>query len=283
MTQVVRTIGDVRAQVRAARRRGEAVGLVPTMGALHEGHLSLLRTARPECGFVAISIFVNPTQFGPHEDLGAYPRDLERDVAAATSVGVDLVFAPSGGEMYPGEPLTTVRVAGLTERLCGPLRPGHFDGVTTVVAKLFGIFQPDRAYFGEKDFQQLQVIRRMVADLNMPLQVVGCPTVREPDGLALSSRHRYLSPEERQVAPALYAALRAGAEIVRRGGSGREAEEAVRAALATEPRFRLQYVEALRPETLLPDDQPGPPLVIAAAAHLGTTRLVDNVVVRHQE
>ena len=278
MTPVVKTIAEVRAQTRAARQRGDVIGLVPTMGALHQGHLSLMRAARADCGFVTISIFVNPTQFGPQEDFAAYPRDLERDVAAAAGVGVDLVFAPEVAEMYPDEPRTTVHVAGLTERLCGPHRPGHFDGVATVVAKLFGIFQPDRAYFGEKDFQQLQVIRRLVADLNVPVEVIGCPTLREPDGLALSSRNRYLSPEERRAAPALYAALQAGAEAVRGGGTGRAAEAAVRVALAAEPRFQLQYVEALRPETLQPDDEPGPPLVIAAAAFLGTTRLIDNVV-----
>ncbi len=277
--QLAHTINEVREHVRDAQQRGWSIGLVPTMGALHEGHLSLMRAARERCGYVAISIFVNPTQFGPAEDFEAYPRELHGDLAAAEAVGMDLVFAPSVEEMYPGEPATTVTVARLTDRLCGAFRPGHFAGVTTVVAKLFNIIQPDCAYFGEKDFQQLQVIHKMVADLHLPIEIVSCATVREPDGLALSSRNKHLSPDERRVAPKLYEALRAGARVVRQGGAGREAQDVVRDALAAEPLFRLQYVEAVRPDTLEPDDEPGPPMVVAAAAFLGSTRLIDNVVV----
>jgi len=280
--QVARTIAETRVAIAAARRVGERVGLVPTMGALHEGHLSLVRRARGECDFVVLSIFVNPTQFAPGEDYARYPRAEARDLALAKAEGVDLVFAPSAEEMYPAGAATTVHVSGLTEVMCGPFRPGHFDGVTTVVAKLFAITMPDRAYFGEKDFQQLQVLRQMARDLNLPVEVVGCSTVREPDGLALSSRNAYLSEEERRVAPALHRALLAGAEAALRGGRAEDAEEAVRAALATEPRFQLQYVEARRPDTLQRDDLPGPPFVIAAAAYLGATRLIDNVVVERE-
>jgi pantoate--beta-alanine ligase len=280
--QTARTIADARAAVEAARREGKTVGCVPTMGALHVGHLSLVRRAREECGFVVVTIFVNPTQFAPGEDYAQYPRQGERDLELAEAEGVDLVFAPSAEEMYPPEAATTVHVAELTDVLCGPHRPGHFDGVTTVVAKLFGIVMPDRAYFGEKDYQQLQVIRRMAQDLNLPVEVIGCPTVREPDGLAVSSRNAYLSPEQRHAAPALRRALLAGARVVLRGGTAAEAEEGVRAALASEPMFRLQYAEARRPDTLRRDDRPGPPMVIAAAAYLGSARLIDNVLVERE-
>jgi pantoate--beta-alanine ligase len=277
--QVARTITEAYVVVAATRWAGDTVGLVPTMGALHEGHLSLIRRAREECDFVALSIFVNPIQFAPGEDYARYPRAEEQDLARAEAEGVDLVFAPSTEEMYPDGALTTVHVDELTEVMCGPFRPGHFDGVTTVVAKLFAIMMPDRAYFGQKDFQQLQVIRRMARDLNLPVGVVGCPTIREPDGLALSSRNQYLSEAERRAAPALQRALREGARAAASGGRAEEVEEAVRAALASEPRFQLQYVEARRPDTLRRDDLPGPPFVIAAAAHLGKTRLIDNVVI----
>lgn len=277
--QVVRTVQEAHKAVEGARQIGKTVGCVPTMGALHEGHLSLIRRARVECDFVVITIFVNPTQFAPWEDYTEYPRQERRDLEVAASEGVDIAFVPTVEEMYPPGSATTVHVAGLTEVMCGPHRPGHFDGVTTVVTKLLNITSPHRAYFGQKDFQQLQVIRRMVTDLNLPVEVVACPTVREADGLALSSRNAYLSPEERQVAPALYQALQAGARVISSGGTAAEAEEVVRSALATEPRFRLQYVEARRPDTLLRDDCPGPPMVIAAAAYLGTTRLIDNILV----
>lgn len=275
--QVVRTKSEVRAAVAQARGAGQSIGLVPTMGALHAGHLALVERAVAECDFVAVSIFVNPTQFGPNEDLAKYPRSFEADVAQCTAAGAELIFAPGVEEMYAPDAVTTVQVAELTEGLCGQFRPGHFDGVTTVVCKLLNIAAPDRAYFGEKDYQQLVVIRRMVRDLDLPVQVIGCPTVREPDGLAMSSRNQYLSAEERAAAPALRAALLAGAERARAGATGSEVERTVAEALATEPRFRPQYIRAVDPETLERLCNRGAPMVIAAAAYLGATRLIDNI------
>ena len=274
---VVADIAGVRAAIGEAKKRGHRVGLVPTMGALHQGHLSLIKTARVECDFMAISIFVNPTQFGPNEDCKQYPREPEQDAQKAEQAGVDLIFAPSVQEMYPEGHCTYVQVEGLTEGLCGRYRPGHFRGVTTVVAKLLNIVEPDVAYFGEKDYQQLMVIKRMVQDLDMPVEIVSGPTVREPDGLALSTRNQYLNAEQRQAAPLLYQALQAGAEIVRAGATGVQAAEHVRKILAQEPLFRVQYVDAVHPETLQPAEYGGPPMVIAAAAYLGDTRLIDNV------
>lgn len=275
--QVVRTKKEVRQAVRSAREAGRRIGFVPTMGALHAGHLALVERAVDECDYVVVSIFVNPTQFGPNEDLEKYPRSFDADVAACTAAGVDIVFAPDVEEMYAPDACTTVHVAGLTEGLCGRFRPGHFDGVTTVVSKLLNIVCPDRAYFGEKDYQQLVVIRRMVRDLDFPVEIVGCPTVREADGLALSSRNQYLSADERAAAPALYAALQVGAERARAGATGEQVEAAVREALAAEPRLRPQYVEAVDPETLERLGGRSGPMVIAAAAYLGDTRLIDNV------
>ena len=275
--QLVHTIAETRTAVTGARAQGHSVGLVPTMGALHAGHLSLIRAARQREGWVGVSIFVNPTQFGPQEDLASYPRTLEADAARCEQAGVDLVFAPMAEEMYPEGFATTVHVAGLTERLCGQFRPGHFDGVTTVVGKLLGIFRPDRAYFGEKDYQQLVVVQRMAADLNLPVEIVGCPTVREADGLALSSRNRCLTPQQRAVAPRLREALLAGAEVLRGGGSGEEAQARASEVLAGEPQFRVQYVEVVDPQTLEPSPGRGLPVVLAAAAYLGDTRLIDNL------
>ncbi|HJN16981.1 MAG TPA: pantoate--beta-alanine ligase [Armatimonadota bacterium] len=277
--QVARTISDVRAAVEAARATGQTVGCVPTMGALHEGHLSLVRRAGGECDYVIVTIFVNPTQFAPGEDLESYPKPETTDLELAEREGVDLAFIPTPDDMYPEGARTTVHVADLTDGMCGPHRPGHFDGVATVVAKLLNITTPTRAYFGEKDYQQLQVIRRLARDLDMPVEIIGCSTVREPDGLAMSSRNAYLSAEDREIAPKLNAALRIGAEVIARGGTASEAESAAVAALASEPRFLIQYIEARRPDTLRRDEIPGPPMVIAAAAYLGETRLIDNVVV----
>jgi len=264
---------------RAEAMKGRSVGFVPTMGALHEGHLSLVRRCRAENDFTVVSIFVNPTQFGPTEDLESYPRTLDADCAALEAIGCDLVFAPRTEDMYDSDHSTWVVVEGLTEVLCGRFRPGHFRGVTTVVAKLFNIVRPDRAYFGQKDYQQLKVIERMVRDLNFGIEIVACPTVREADGLAMSSRNKYLSAEERAIAPALYAALAKAAEAVRGGASGRQAEEIVRRELAAVPGFELQYVEAVHPETLERVEEAGPPMVIAAAAFLGRARLIDNVII----
>ncbi len=277
--RTVSKISQTRPIISSAKQRGERVGLVPTMGALHAGHIALIETARAQDDFVAISIFVNPTQFGPADDYQAYPRRLEQDAQMAQQAGVDLIFAPSAEEMYGEEFATYVEVEGLTDGLCGRYRPEHFRGVTTVVAKLLNIIQPDVAYFGEKDYQQLIVIRRMVNDLNMPIEIVGVPTVREPDGLALSSRNRYLSDEERAAAPWLYQALQAGATRVRQGATGAEAAEQVKEILAEEPLLRVQYIEAVHPETLQPAEYGGPPMVIAAAAHLGGTRLIDNIII----
>ncbi len=277
--QIVTEIPQVRRVVSAAKQSGQRVGLVPTMGALHAGHLSLIETARANDDFVAISIFVNPTQFGPGEDYQEYPRQLQHDAQKAERAGVDLIFAPSAEEMYPEGHCSYVEVEGLTEGLCGRYRSGHFRGVTTVVAKLLNIIQPDVAYFGEKDYQQLIAIKQMVRDLNMPVEIVGLPTVREADGLAVSSRNQYLTTEERQVAPLLYQALQAGAEMVRRGAASQQAAEEVKRILAEQPLFRVQYVQAVHPETLQPAEWAGPPMVIAAAVLLGETRLIDNIKV----
>ncbi|HEX9970186.1 MAG TPA: pantoate--beta-alanine ligase, partial [Acidimicrobiales bacterium] len=234
------------------------VGLVPTMGYLHDGHASLMRRAAAECDVVAATIFVNPLQFAPTEDLSTYPRDLDGDIALATEAGVSILFAPSVEEMYPGRVLTSVHVAEVSEGLEGASRPTHFDGVATVVAKLFAIAGPCKAYFGEKDWQQLAVVRRMAADLSFPVEIVGCPIVREPDGLAMSSRNVYLTPEERQAATVLHRALVAG----QAGGV-----EAMKQLVAAEPLVHLDYAEQV-------DDR------LLIAARVGRTRLIDNMGVR---
>jgi pantoate--beta-alanine ligase len=270
-------ISGVRAFVAAARREGKSVGLVPTMGAFHQGHLSLMRRSAADNGVTVVSLFLNPTQFGPQEDLSKYPRDLEGDARQAREAGVSLIFAPETDEMYTAGACTWVTVEGLTEGLCGTRRPGHFRGVATVVAKLLNIVQPDRAYFGEKDYQQLQVIRRMVRDLDLPVDIVPQPIVREADGLALSSRNAYLSLDERRAAPRLAAALRAGAELAREGATGGEAVQRVREMLAEEPLLKPQYVEAVDPESLRDRSEAGAPLLLAAAVYAGKTRLIDNV------
>jgi len=277
--QIVDTKQDVRDAVATARAQGKSIGLVPTMGALHEGHLSLVKAAASECDFVVVSIFVNPTQFGPGEDLDRYPRDLEGDAAKLQPAGADLIFAPDPAEIYADDASTVVSVGSLIEGLCGAFRPGHFDGVTTIVSKLFNIVQPDRAFFGRKDYQQLVVIRQMARDLDMPVEVIGLPTVREADGLALSSRNAYLTPEQRAAAPKLQQALQAGVRAARDGATGAEVERVVRDTLAQEPLFDVQYVQAVDANTLQSLGDETGPMVIAAAAHLGKTRLIDNVAV----
>ena len=262
-----------------ARVDGRTVGFVPTMGFLHEGHVSLLRRARKECDVVAMSIFVNPMQFAPSDDLAAYPRDLERDLAVAEKEAVDLVFNPETEEMYPrGRPEVTIDPGPLGDRLEGASRPGHFGGVCTVVAKLFGLVGPARAYFGEKDAQQLAVIRRMVADLDMPVEVVACPTVREPDGLALSSRNTYLSPEERQAARCLYEALARAAWLVE--GGERDAN-VLRAEMAkrigAERLASLDHVAVVEESTFEEIDRLEGPARALVAARVGKARLIDNV------
>lgn len=262
-----------------ARMHGNVVGFVPTMGALHEGHASLLRRAKEDCGFVALSIFVNPLQFGPTEDLTAYPRSLDQDRALAEALGCDVVFAPTEADMYPsGRPEVTVDAGPLGDRLEGASRPGHFAGVLTVVNKLFNVTGPCHAYFGEKDAQQLALVGRMIRDMNAPVTVVPCPTVREPDGLAISSRNAYLSEEEREVAPVLFDALTAAAGLVRRGerrGDVLRAEMARR--IGAEPLARMDYVAVVDDRTWEDVGTISGPARALVAARLGKPRLIDNV------
>jgi pantoate--beta-alanine ligase len=260
-------------------RREGRIGLVPTMGALHEGHLALVARARRDCRHVVVSIYVNPLQFGPREDFAAYPRDLERDAALLETEGATVLFAPADGEVHLAGHRTFVEVEGMDRVLCGRSRPGHFRGVTTVVAKLFGIVAPEAAYFGEKDAQQLRIIRRMTRDLHLGIDIVGCPTVRAEDGLALSSRNAYLSPAERQAAPVLHRALQAAAARARAGetDAARLVAE-VREAIGSERLARLDYVEAVDDETLEPVTRVDRPVLLAVAAFFGRARLIDNVV-----
>ncbi len=282
MTALATTVAEVREATAAARRRGARVGFVPTMGALHAGHLSLIEAAREATEFLAVSLFVNPTQFGPTEDFEAYPRPLEDDLAACRNAGVDLVFAPSAAEMYPEGFATTVHVGGpLTETLCGAHRPGHFDGVATVVAKLVGIVGPCTAWFGEKDAQQLAVVRRLVRDLDLAVEVVAGPLVRDEDGLALSSRNRRLADEERAHARVLSRALlaaRAEIEVGRRDAPALAAE--VRQTIEAEPGVALAYAAAVDPDTLAPLERIEDKVLVAVAAHVGPVRLIDNILLR---
>lgn len=278
---IVRTVADLRAQVRAWRAAGERVGFAPTMGALHEGHLSLVRLAHEHADRVVISVFVNPTQFGPNEDFDAYPRSEARDAELLASVGCDLLFAPTVAEMYPPGFATTVTVSGVTEPLDGAARPGHFAGVATVVSKLLNQCGPDVAVFGEKDYQQLQVIRRVVRDLDLPVEILGATTARAADGLALSSRNAYLTPAEREIAPVLARTLKAAIARLNAGAPVAEAEAEALAALAAAGFGRIDYVE-VRGADDLARLGPGPltaPARILAAAMLGKTRLIDNMAV----
>jgi pantoate--beta-alanine ligase len=275
---IARTIVDLRSHIANWRSAGARVGLVPTMGALHDGHLALVKAARAECDRIVATIFVNPKQFAPNEDLDAYPRHEETDLAMLRSVGVDLVFMPATPEIYPPGFATTVRVAGLTDCLCGAHRPGHFDGVATVVTKLLLQSLPDAAYFGEKDYQQLVVVRRLARDLDIPVRIAGVPTVRDTDGLALSSRNAYLSPEERRVAPALARVLqRVAAALVAQ--SAAVANEIARGIADLEGAgLAVEYLEIRDADTLAPVTEAitGPARVFAAV-HLGRTRLIDNL------
>jgi pantoate--beta-alanine ligase len=275
---VVATIAEVRARTDAARAAGRTVGFVPTMGYLHEGHTSLMDAARRDCDLVVASIFVNPLQFGAGEDLASYPRDLPRDLALAEAAGVDLVLAPSVEEMYPRPVLTTVTVDDITARFEGASRPTHFAGVATVVAKLFAIVGAGRAYFGEKDWQQVCVVRRMVADLSLPVEVVACPTHREDDGLARSSRNVYLSDAERAAAPVLHRALQRGAELIAEGERDPAFVEAAMAQLVTnEPLVRLDYAAAVEASSLASPAVLAGEVRLLIAARVGTPRLLDNV------
>ncbi len=275
---VVTNVAEVRRQVRAARREGKGVGLVPTMGYFHDGHLTLMRRARQQCGFVVVSLFVNPLQFGPAEDFGRYPRDLQRDSRLAESTGVDLLFVPAVDEMYPPGFDCHVEPGGVAGVLCGRSRPGHFRGVATVVTKLFNIVQPDLAFFGEKDYQQVVVIRRMVEDLNIPVTVVRVPTVREPDGLAMSSRNVYLSPDERRAALALSRGLRLALDAALSGERDpRVLRDIARDCIAREPLARIDYVEIRHPVTLGDTSDLREGGVLAVAVYFGRTRLIDNI------
>jgi len=281
--EIVRTIADLRSHIASWRSTGARVGLVPTMGALHDGHLALVKTARAECERVVATIFVNPKQFAPNEDLDAYPRREEADLAMLRSAGIALVFMPGTAEMYPPGFATTVRVAGLTDCLCGAHRPGHFDGVSTIVTKLLIQSLPDIAYFGEKDYQQLVVVRRLARDLDISVRIAGVPTVRDTDGLALSSRNAYLSPEERRVAPALARVLQrmAAALVVQ---SAAVANELARGIADLESAgFAVEYLEIRDADTLAPVTETitGPARVFVAA-HLGRTRLIDNLPITRE-
>ena len=279
--EIVRDPGGMRALAGRLRAKGLRIGLVPTMGALHEGHLSLMRRCRAEGDVAAWSLFVNPTQFGPHEDLTAYPRDPEGDMAKAMDAGMDLCFAPEAAAMYPPGYRTSVEVAELSESLCGASRPGHFRGVATVVSKLFHVVQPHVAYFGQKDYQQSLIIRRMVRDLDLGIEIVVLPTVRGPDGLALSSRNAYLSPSEREAAAVLPAALRWAEEVFARGERSASAlAGGMRRLLAAAPAapIAIDYVEVRDAEDLTPLETVERPAVAALAVRIGRTRLIDNTL-----
>ncbi len=277
--RILTKIEEMRAASRAGRQSGTRLGLVPTMGALHEGHLSLMRAARALCDAVAASIFVNPTQFGPNEDLAKYPRSFERDCDLLERERVDFLFAPSVEEMYPAGAATWVTVEELSSRLDGRSRPSHFRGVTTVVSKLFHIVGPDVAFFGQKDAAQLAIIRRMVRDLNFPVEIVACPIVREPDGLAMSSRNAYLNPEQRRQALVLHRSLMHVQDLSEAGEqNAAKLLEAGRAEFSNEPTVRLDYFEIVNPQTLDPVEDVSAGALVAVAAYVGATRLIDNIV-----
>ena len=280
MITIVKTIEEVRAQVKAWRAEGLTVGLVPTMGYLHEGHQSLIARSVAENDRTVVSDFVNPIQFGPTEDLATYPRDIERDAALCESTGANLIFHPEADEMYAPDFCTYVDMDHLTKGLCGKTRPIHFRGVCTVVSKLFHIVQPDRAYFGQKDAQQLAVIRRMVRDLNMPLTIVGCPIIREEDGLAKSSRNTYLSAEERKAALCLSRGLNKGKAAVEAGETDAEKVKAIiTAEIEAEPLSRIDYVEIVDCNNLEPVSSTEGSILAAVAVYIGKTRLIDNFII----
>jgi len=278
--QIINKISDMRDFVSEAKKKGSTIGLVPTMGYLHEGHLSLIRRAAADNSIVVTSIFVNPIQFGPSEDFDSYPRDMKRDSILAEQAWCDVIFAPSAADMYPSGFKTYVEVTDITEKLCGASRPGHFRGVTTVVAKLFNIIQPDKAYFGQKDAQQLVVIKRMAEDLNFPITIVPMPIVRESDGLAMSSRNKYLSPEERKAALVLSRALFSARDLVIAGERNKKTIlENAKQILAAEPLAQPEYVELVDADTLADaGSEISGKVMLAIAAKIGKTRLIDNIV-----
>jgi len=277
--EIVKTIKEVREIVLQQQKNGRTVGLVPTMGYLHKGHLSLVETAKRNNDFIVMSIFVNPTQFGKNEDYDKYPRDLERDAQLAESAGVDVIFAPEVGEMYPEDYKTYVNVEGITEILCGKSRPGHFRGVTTIVSKLFNIVKPQRAYFGQKDAQQAAVIKKMVKDLNFDIEIVTCPIVREEDGLAMSSRNVYLDEQQRKSALVLSKALfEAQRQVVEGERSKQKILDNILKMLHTEKSAEIDYVEIVNADTLEEIEEIKGKVLIALAVRFGTTRLIDNIV-----
>lgn len=273
--QVTKTVEETRKQVKQWKKEGKTIGLVPTMGFLHEGHASLIRKCREQNDIVVVSDFVNPTQFGPNEDLEAYPRDFERDSRLCESFGADLIFAPSPEDMYH-DPHAFVSIDTLSETLCGKTRPIHFKGVCTVVTKLFHIVAPDRAYFGEKDAQQLAIIRKMVEDLNFDIEIVGCPIVREEDGLAKSSRNTYLNAEERKAALCLSRAVKAGKEVIYTGADAKEVLNPMKAVIEAEPLARIDYVMMVDALTMQPVEKVDRNVLVAMAVYIGKTRLIDN-------
>lgn len=277
--KIVGTVKEVREQVKEWKKQGLSVGFVPTMGYLHKGHKSLMDAARKGNDKVVVSIFVNPMQFGPTEDLATYPRDLDHDAALCESAGVDLIFHPEAEEMYEKDFCSFVDMTGLTEGLCGKTRPIHFRGVCTVVNKLFNIVTPDHAYFGQKDGQQLAVIKRMVRDLNMDIEIVGCPIVREEDGLAKSSRNTYLSPEERKAALILSKTVALGKELAKTEKDANKVVEAMKKNIETEPLAKIDYVEAVDALSMAPVEKLEGTCMLAMAVYIGKTRLIDNTLI----
>lgn len=273
--QVTKTVEETRKQIKQWKKEGKTIGLVPTMGFLHEGHASLIRKCREQNDIVVVSDFVNPTQFGPNEDLEAYPRDFERDSKLCESLGADLIFAPSPEDLYH-DPHAFVSIDTLSETLCGKTRPIHFKGVCTVVTKLFHIVAPDRAYFGEKDAQQLAIIRKMVKDLNFDIEIVGCPIVREEDGLAKSSRNTYLNDKERQAALCLSRAVKTGKEVIYTGADAKEVLNPMKAIIEAEPLARIDYVMMVDALTMQPIEKADRDVLVAMAVYIGKTRLIDN-------
>ena len=278
--KVLGTAAGLQEELHAARSARRTIGFVPTMGALHEGHASLLAAARESCDVVVLSIFVNPLQFGPKEDFSSYPRPTKKDLAAAHAAGVDVVFLPELDEMYPEghtSPEVSVQVGALGEVLEGASRPGHFDGVATVVTKLFNLVRPDRVFFGQKDAQQVAVIKALIRDLSFGIELVVCPTVRESDGLALSSRNAYLTPEQRKRATLLYSALTAGEQSLSEAGDAALAEKKMLEVLGADPHVQVDYARAVNPDDFR-TPSPGEPVLLVVAAKVGRTRLIDNVV-----
>lgn len=273
--KITATIKETREQIKAWKKEGCTIGLVPTMGYLHEGHASLIRKCREENDRTVVSVFVNPTQFGPNEDLEAYPRDFERDRALCEEIGADLIFHPQPEEMYH-DPCAYVSITTLSDTLCGKTRPIHFKGVCTVVSKLFNIVTPDNAYLGQKDAQQLAIIRKMVSDLNFDIRIVGCPIIREEDGLAKSSRNTYLNPEERKAALCLWRAVKKGQEVIKAGCDARTVQDEMTKVINAEPLARIDYVRVVDALTMQPVEKIENDVLAAMAVYIGKTRLIDN-------